>query len=272
LTQLAGVFAHPTRQDYKRVLVTLATSVSSASPAAMSSLLSSINSPLAPADPQPSSGLCASPLLGPLCTDTKFGAMKIADGCATVALQCTPSTLAAKKCIASGGAAGSYILVRNPTTRAATVFFDGEVQGLADVGLNDTSSMDSSARKLLATAQPKAAVFQACCVSPKQREPPKGNAPTCKRINVGKTMTKLKRLSKCKCLNLREFVKAEMCVVGHVEAHVLPRVCLRETCLAALTRLLQACSSAIAVLSKGQPVPWTKLFCFGTPLAPIELA
>ncbi|KIZ06033.1 hypothetical protein MNEG_1927 [Monoraphidium neglectum] len=123
---------------------------------------------------------------------------------------CTPSTLAAKKCIASGGAAGSYIVVRNPTTRAATVFFDGEVQGLADVGLNDTSSMDSSARKLLATAQPKAAVFQACCVSPKQREPPKGNAPTCKRINVGKTMTKLMRLSKCKCLNLREFVKAEI--------------------------------------------------------------
>jgi hypothetical protein len=204
------------------VLVTFATNVASSSSSAVSSLLGNINSPRNVGAPQPALGLCASPLLGSLCRSTSFGSLKVVDGCATVNLQCTPATLAAKKCVVATGTVGGFIVVRNPTTRAATAFFEGDVQGADGEVVDTADTAAGGARRLLATVQPKNAVFQACCVSPKQREPPKGNAPTCKRINVGKKMNRLKRLSKCKCLNLREFVKAAMWVAlfGTVQATV----------------------------------------------------
>jgi hypothetical protein len=201
-------------QDNNKVLVTFATNVASTSSSAVSSLLGAINSPRDVGGAQPSAGLCSSPLLGPLCSSTNFGSLKVVDGCATVNLQCTPAILVAKKCVVPTGTVGGYIVIRNPTTRAATVFFDGEVQGAdGDEVLTDEdvdADQGSGGRKLLAVVQPQKAVFQACCVSPKQREPPKGNAPTCKLVNVGKTMNQLKKLSKCKCLNLREYVKSAM--------------------------------------------------------------
>jgi hypothetical protein len=188
-------------QDNNKVLVTFATNVASTSSSAVSSLLGAINSPRDVGGAQPSAGLCSSPILGPLCSSTNFGSLKVVDGCATVNLQCTPAILVAKKCVVPTGTVGGYIVVRNPTTRAATVFFDGEVQGAdsEEVAMDASGNNDQGGggRKLLAAVQPKNAVFQACCVSPKQREPPKGNAPTCKRVNVGKKMNKLKRLSKC---------------------------------------------------------------------------
>jgi hypothetical protein len=179
----------------------MATTVGAASAGPIATLLAGVNSPASVGAAQPLANICASSLFASLCNGTVFSRLRVVDGCATVNSQCLPETLRTKRCIVRGQTIGGYTFVRSSAGRAIP-FFNANSAGAA--------SDSPQARRLLQKV--RQATIESCCVSPKQKEPPTGTAPTCKKINVGKKFTSLGAFkpTTCKCTNIREFVQGAM--------------------------------------------------------------
>ena len=167
-------------------------------------LLTALNGPAAPTDPQPALGLCDSAVTSSLCGKL-VGPLKVAGGCATTkSQQCIPPELVAAKCV-------------QPTSMAG--FVTQHAPRPANAG---TETIPRPGKPQLAT-------FEGCCVVPKQGT----TGSTCKKVRVGakwrtsKTlvMNPLKQINSCQCFNLREYVARDMLTrpnrkaPNHVLAH-----------------------------------------------------
>jgi hypothetical protein len=206
LTSVTGAFSKCDLLDQGKVLVTIIYTITAPTAAPINTALAGINSPPVVGTAAAGDNICTSSLLGSLCNGTVFTGLRVTDGCATTAQQCIPQTLRQKRCVVDGPAIGGYTFIR--AAGRVAPFVDANAEIIATDG--EIAADNGGGRRLLQRV--RQATFEACCVSPKQREPPTGTASTCKKINVGKKFTSLSRFkpTTCKCANVREFVQGAM--------------------------------------------------------------
>jgi hypothetical protein len=233
-------FAPPTSQSEKRMLVEFSVNVITDSQASTTVLLTSINSPVTPSDPQPSVGMCQAPALGGLCPGSVPGWV-ILNGCNTIKPSCTPPQLVSESCLSKSGAAAAFVTRRAQPSRdeaTAAASSDGAGSSNTEVALAAATMEDAAVFDEANTAatpgsvgtntpprpqRPQQAQFVGCCVGMRPRRGAYGKM-TCKHIRIGKrwqvegdasgsgllTRPVMKQVRGCQCFNIREYVHMDM--------------------------------------------------------------
>jgi hypothetical protein len=220
----------PPFQTDKHAIVKVSAHVETLSKAAATALLSSINSPVNLADPQPPAGVCQSRVLSSMCAAALAGGWKIMGGCNSIRESCSPPEMASQSCLSRNSSAGAFVTSR-------VVAGCGRV-GAAYEDKSDADDDDRYGRVHTNTiprpTTPQQAKFVGCCVTTRPRTGAYGKQ-TCKRIRVGKRwqkggatcngggtggagrrllthpiMNPYKQIRGCECFNIREYVHMDM--------------------------------------------------------------